>query len=83
MKFKTHPHRSDLLTLSKADLDKIANGEILTVGGMVIGLEKPDVVKTMCLAIQYDAIFVDNNQSANIKFTFDGETGKLKSAELL
>lgn len=81
MKFKTHPHRSDLLTLSKEDLDKIASGEILTVGGMVIGLEKSD--KTDLLSVYYDRGTCVSTDKANLKLTFDGETGKLKSAELL
>lgn len=43
---------------------------------------KPDFVEKFCL--RYNAgIEVVNFADPNIKFTFDGETGKLKSAEVL
>jgi hypothetical protein len=43
---------------------------------------KPDSVEKFCL--RYNAgIEVVNFADPNIKFTFDGETGKLKSAEVL
>ena len=85
MKLKTHPHRSDLLTLTKDDLDRIAAGEILQVSALVISLEdepKPDV--TDCYCVQRPHLYMANpNGSHNLKLTFDGETGKLKSAEVV
>lgn len=87
MKLKTHPHRSDLLTLTKDDLDRIAAGEILQVSALVISLEdepKPDVVR-WCWATTNMGTdrFNDLDNHPNLKLTLDGETGKLKSAEVL
>ena len=44
---------------------------------------KPDVVKSLCLT--FSKGYIDNVSLAepNLKLTFDGETGKLKAAEVL
>jgi hypothetical protein len=42
---------------------------------------KPDVVKTYMVHGEDD--IVDSIYTANLKLTFDGETGELKSAEVL
>lgn len=93
MNLKTLPHRSDLLTLTKNDLDRIAAGETLQVSALVISLEKepkPDRVfygkldepargsfsLVSCFTRERDA-------HDKVKLTFDGETGTLKSAEVL
>jgi hypothetical protein len=93
MKFKTHPHRSDLLTLTKSDLDKIANGEILQISALVISLEpepKPDMVYYGRLdepargGYTLGSCFTTEQHGRDqLKLTFDGQTGKLKSAEVL
>ena len=49
---------------------------------------KPDVVRFvhayMCGDIGYfPAVVKDNKEEADIKVTFDGETGKLKSVEII
>ena len=96
MKLKTHPHRSDLLTLTKDDLDRIAAGEILQVSALVISLEdepKPDRVEQCTLHMNlgwrygqppdhltHSKHFVE---VGDFKLTFDGNTNKLKSAEVL
>lgn len=83
MKFKTHPHLSDHLWLSLEDMAKIQKGETLKISALNISLEKDDVIRELCLGLEYGAIFVENSKEPNVKFTFDGETGKLKSAEVL
>jgi hypothetical protein len=47
---------------------------------------KPDVVKTICVMnCAGDGVFMCEgfHEIPNLKLTFDGETGKLKSAEVL
>jgi hypothetical protein len=47
---------------------------------------KPDVVKTICVRnCASDGVFMCEgfHEIPNLKLTFDGETGKLKSAEVL
>lgn len=95
MKLKTHPHRSDLLTLTKSDLNRIAAGETLQVSALVISLEdepKPDLVyygvfstmQTRAQPFELDSCFTKfQDEGDQIKITFDGETGKIKSAEVL
>lgn len=96
MKLKTHPHKSDLLTLTKGDLDRIAAGETLQVSALVIELEKepkPDVVLYRVIDLSFRPTNEAPNgfcsmgcwpeRASNIKLTFDGETSKLKSAEVL
>ena len=43
---------------------------------------KPDVVRTMLAGVNGIQFFCET-QDGNLKLTFDGETGKLKSAEVL
>ena len=96
MKLKIHPHRSDLLTLTKSDLDRIAAGEILQVSALVISLEeepKPDRIEQctlhMNLGWRYGQPPKDLTHAhhyvevGEFKLTFDGNTNKLKSAEVL
>jgi hypothetical protein len=93
MKFRTHPHLSDLLTLTQADLDAIAKGQKLSIGGLNIEFEhvpKPDVHCYARILLtdfnappRIDGLGHLHGCLDNIKFTFDGETGKLKSAEVL
>lgn len=84
MKFTTHPFKSDTLTLSKEDMERIAGGEELKVSALVIKLEKPDTVVYPSVAISYEG-----NEKLQwyikdkLKLTFDGETGELKAAEVL
>ena len=96
MKLKIHPHRSDLLTLTKSDLDRIAAGEILQVSALVISLEeepKPDRIEQCTLHMnlgwrhgqppegwEHAHHYVEVGE---FKLTFDGNTNKLKSAEVL
>jgi len=96
MKLKIHPHRSDLLTLTKSDLDRIAAGEILQVSALVISLEeepKPDRIEQCTLHMnlgwrygqppegwEHSKHFVE---VGDFKLIFDGNTNKLKSAEVL
>ena len=44
---------------------------------------KPDVVRSLCLT--FSRGYIDNVSLAdpNLKLTFDGETGKLKAAEVM
>lgn len=45
---------------------------------------KPDVTLSSCIGIDVDNyLFLDVMAGANIIFTFDGETGKLKAAEVI
>lgn len=45
---------------------------------------KPDVVKSSYILLNINGdIWQDISCTANVKFTFDGETGKLKTAEVL
>ena len=93
MNLKTHPHRSDLLTLTKNDLDRIAAGEILQVSALVISLEdepKPDMVyygqvdEPARGAFTLGTCFTREHVAHDkVKLTFDGATGKLKSVEML
>ena len=93
MKLKTHPHKSDLLTLTKAELKRISEGEEMRVSALVIRLEEEPKPDTEYWLRTYEhsggSIFCPHLLApteifpANIKLTFDGETGKLKSAEVL
>jgi len=94
MNLKTHPHRSDLLTLTKSDLDRIAAGETLQVSALIISLEeepKPDVVMTRKISILMEPcdkepdglVNVGAGFGRNVRFVFDGETRKLKHVEML
>jgi len=93
MKLTTHPFKSDLLTITAEELKRIANGEELSVSALYVRLEpepKPDT-EYWCRTYEHSggSIFTPHllspteAQPANIKLTFDGETGKLKSAEVL
>lgn len=85
MKLKTHPHKSDILTFTKDDLHRLANGETLQAGALTIEMEKepkPDRVVYPKFA------FDEENRSQHLvagklKLVFDGESGKLKSAEVV
>lgn len=98
MKFKTHPHKSDLLELTQEDLNRIASGQELQVSALVIRLEhepKPDFNQTMDVYINKmykhypdgfteRRLMIDNFALlGTMNLTFDGETGRLKSAEVL
>jgi hypothetical protein len=88
MKFTTHPHKSDTLTLTKQDLFRIERGEELKVSALVIRMEKepkPDRV-----VYPHNATYRHENGYGRtvlvkdkLKLVFDGETGELKSAEVL
>ena len=88
MKFKTHPHKSDLLELTQEDLNRISSGQELQVSALVIRLErepKPDQVvypETANYRGEY-GFGMTVSVRGQLKLTFDGETGKLKSAEVL
>ncbi len=44
---------------------------------------KPDVVRYVRSTKDDDAVFVERLPEDNLKLTYDGETGKLKAAEVL
>jgi hypothetical protein len=95
MKLTTSPFKSDVLTLTKSELKRISEGEELHVSALYIRLEeepKPDRVYYGVFDIEdvqsgkriLDSCFTSMEDAADdIKLTFDGETGKLKSAEVL
>lgn len=91
MKLTTHPFKSDLLTITAEELKRIANGEELSVSALYVRLErepKPDHVYygvfEMDGSMSLESCFTKLNDSGDeLKLTFDGETGKLKSAEVL
>ena len=91
MKLTTHPFKSDLLTITAEELKRIANGEELSVSALYVRLEtepKPDRVYYGAFdvngLIAIDSCFTKfRDVGDQIKVTFDGETGKLKSAEVL
>ena len=98
MKLKTHPHKSDSLTLTKEDLRRIETGEVLQVSALIISLEKepkPDYTDITAVYRNLNYRF-ENERLKNtytlgfapdyigdLKLTWDGTTGKLKSAEVL
>ena len=85
MKLTTHPFKNDLLTLTREELMRIADGEEMQASALTIRLErKPDFVVYPHAAsyrsetgYQQQVLVKDQ-----LKLTFDGETGKLKSAEV-
>jgi len=81
MKLQTHPHKSDTLWLSKEDIDHILNGVTLRAGALDVKLEIPD--KKELIHVYHDQGVCVSKDKPNLKLTFDGETGKLKSAEVL
>lgn len=83
MKLKTNPHKSDQLFLSKEDIDQILDGGTLRVGALDIKLEKPDSTDFLYVYYEGNTTCTSTTVAPNLKLTFDGETGKLKSAELL
>ncbi len=98
MKFQTHPHKSDLLELTQEDLNRISSGQELQVSALVIRLErvpKPDFNQTMDVymnkmyqhypdGFRERRLMIDNFALlGTMNLTFDGETGKLKSAEVV
>lgn len=98
MKFQTHPHKSDLLELTQEDLNRISSGQELKVSALVIRLErepKPDFNQTMDVYMNkmyqhYPSGLRERHNMigefsllGTMNLTFDGETGKLKSAEVL
>ena len=96
MKLKTHPHKSDTLTLTKDDLRRIANGEVMQVSALIVELEKepkPDRVEKctlhMNLGWRYGqppegwAHAHHYREVGDFEITFDGETNKVKSVEVL
>ena len=80
MRLIKNPHHSDLLALSEGDLNRLIDGERLIASGLVI--EKECVDKEV-----FRWVYADGSTGVcsenNIKFTFDGNTGELKSAEVL
>jgi hypothetical protein len=96
MKFKTHPHKSDLLTLTRDDLQDLLAGRELSVSALNIRMEeepKPDRIEQCTLHMNlgwrygqppegwdHAKHFVEVGE---FKLTFDGNTNKLKSAEVL
>lgn len=94
MKFTTHPFKSDLLILTKADLKRISEGEEISVSALTIRMEaepKPDVVLYRKIkATRFpDAgcstglVSCTSELPANVELLFDGETGELKEIGLL
>ena len=83
MKLKTHPHHSDLLTITKEELEAIGRGEILSVSSLIVSLEKPDYVEELCLSYARGLIDHVSLGKPNLKLVFDGNTKQLKSAEVL
>ena len=83
MKFKTHPHLSDRLWLSIEDMEKIKQGETLKISALNISLEVPDKTDFLYLYHDENVTCTSITAAPNLKLTFDGETGKLKSAEML
>lgn len=84
MKFIPHPFKSDLLELNEEDLQSLARGNTLKVSALEIRKEKPDQVVYPQTATSWD----ENKKhqwfiEGKLKLTFDGETGKLKSAEVI
>lgn len=87
MKLKTHPHKSDLLTMTREELNELLAGKELSVSALCIRMEeepKPDIVR-WCWATTNmgEAKCHEFLNRPNLKLTLDGETGKLKSAEVL
>ena len=83
MKLKTNPHKSDQLFLSKEDIDQILDGGTLRIGALDIKLQKPDIIDFLYLYSEENVTCTSTTIAPNLKLTFDVETGKLKSAELL
>jgi hypothetical protein len=86
MKLTTHPFMSDTLTLTKEDLKLLADGNTLQASALTIKLEKkPDQVVYPATAGYRDERGFSMTVSTRdqLKLTFDGDTGKLKSAEVL
>lgn len=87
MKLKTHPHKSDLLTMTRGELHELLAGKELSVSALCIRMEeepKPDVVRWIWANSKFGEKSPDYSDTPpNMKITFDGETGKLKSAEVL
>lgn len=91
MNHLTHPFRSDEITFTKQDLMDMMDGKELSGCGAVFKMEKerkPDLIYYGVFdatdSVILDAVFTKINDSGDhIKVTFDGETGKLKSAEVL
>ena len=83
MKLKTHPHKSDLLLLSREDLARIAEGEELQVSALQIRLEKPDPVHSICVGNDRGTLTHVALGEPNLRLTFDGETNRLKTAEVI
>ena len=85
MKLTTHPHKSDLLTMTREELNELLAGKELSVSALYIRMEeepKPNVVTFDCVQVEHEeAMFAIGDN--NLKLTWCGETGKLKSAEVL
>jgi hypothetical protein len=62
---------------------RIAEGEELQVGALQIRLEKPDTVHSICVGNDRGTLTHVALGEPNLRLTFDGETGKLKTAEVL
>jgi hypothetical protein len=93
MKFTTHPHKSDILAITREELHKLLDGKELSVGAMYVRMEeepKPDMVYYgqideparggFSLGSCFTREYVPHDK---VKLTFDGATGKLKSVEML
>lgn len=85
MKFTTHPHKSDVLTITREELHKLMAGKELSVGAMYVRMEeepKPDLTLFYFVS---DHVVQSSSKIHihNLALTFDGATGALKSAEVL
>lgn len=83
MKLRTHPHKSDLLTVTYDDLEAIKNGETLYAGALQVRLVRPDNVKDLCLSYRNGSIDHVSLGQPNLRLVFDGDTNQLKRAEVL
>lgn len=93
MNLKTHPYKSDILTITREELHELLAGKELSVSAMYVRMEEEQKPDTEYWLRTYEhsggSIFCPHLLvpteifPANIKLTFDGNTGKLKSAEVL
>lgn len=83
MKLKTHPHSSDLLTITKEELVRLMAGETLSVSSLDVRLGQADKVQELCLSYRNGAIDHISLGRPNLRLVFDGDTNELKRAEVL
>jgi len=96
MKLKTHPHRSDILSITREELHELLAGKELSVSAMYVRMEeepKPDRIEECTLhmnlgwrygkppeELKHAHCYVEVGE---FKLAFDGKTNKLKSAEII